>query len=840
MSTPSNGARFDRVQFRIRLGIVLALSLGAALVPAVGDQRLVVAGFLAVVVFPLHLVIRWISRSPNPTGWLDLLAIGAASGTAMIEPAAFAPALLFQMLNVSGSVAFLTPTWTRHLAAVSVTSMTMVIAVRPVDSAAIPMMVVAVVFLPALIVGASQKLAKEMRSTHRVQAIVDGLPLLVWEADRDGSIRSVVGDVERVLGRSRQDVLGTGYLGFVHPSDRPALVERLSNATTASLTYRFERSDGDTVWISDQIRATDVRGDRILRGVSIDVTAERRAQQSVLRQSEIVRRMSAATLILAAPSPGEHPGSCHILSATDALGHLGAHHDQLEGRRLSDVLPDLSGAPWIDDAVRRIEQASAVHLPAQRLHRADGTTISADLQVFGLAEDMWALIIDDVSERERSQALIQHQATHDDLTGLSNRPALMAEVRRRLDNGDEFSLAVLDLNGFREVNDALGHSTGDELLCVIARRLDNAAGDNDFVARLGGDEFGIVMDRTEPLDLRLTAVGDACRSRVSLAGSALAVGASIGVASAPHNTDDAETLLRMADIAMYDAKRLRHSFRHFIASDDEVPERLDLMAELQDAFVLGQFVPWFQPQYAANGDLVAAEALVRWEHPVRGVLQPGRFMELIGLAGHHDDLLSAVLWGTLETMALLPDDMSLSFNVSAVNLRHPDLVDRITAAVFNHDVTPSRLTIELTEAEIADETGALHRSLDSLADLGFGVAVDDFGTGYSSLTHLQTLPLTELKIDRRFISNLQTSNADRAIVRALIKMAHDLGVSVVAEGVDSPEIATLLRSVACDRLQGYHLGRPMPADAFVQLVEERRRARSAARLGPAGIDRRRS
>ncbi len=818
----SSGAQFDRLQFRIRLVIVAALALGALALPVVGDNHLTVGLFLGLVILPAHFVIRRIVGTPNPTGWLDLLAILAAVGTSFIEPDAFAPAFAFQLLNVSGAVAFLTHRWVRTLAVTTMVTMPAVALIRPVDAVALPMIVVAGVYLPALVIGASQKMAKEQRSSRRIQSVVSGLSVLVWEADaKTGHMHSIVGDTKRVLGASRSTLLGSGYLDRVHAADQPTFRTRFAAETDQPdldrHTYRFVRGPDDVIWLTEHVSVVSMRGQRMVRGVIIDITAERQAKQSVVRQSEIVQRMSAASIVVDRP---HNLAKATVLVATDPLGILLASARSAEGLPLREVAPGLMGQPWLLDGLRRLDTGTTVHTGPHLIPGAMGDEISVEVQLFSLPDGTAAMVIDDVSERVRSHATIKRQATHDELTGLPNRSHLMTEMQRRLARGEAFSLALIDLNRFKDVNDALGHSTGDELLRVIAHRLANAVGRDDMVARLGGDEFAVVLGAEQHINDRINRITAACRDRVTVTaggseGTALAIGASIGVASAPHHAHDGENLLRFADIAMYEAKRSRQRVMRYEPDERLDADRLELMADLGDAFTLGQFVPYFQPKVEiATGEIVGAEVLARWEHPTRGLLLPADFMEIVALAGHLDDLMKAMVWAASDMLSQLPDNLSLSVNVSAVNLRQPDLAAVFAETLRSFAVDPRRLTVELTEAEFADDSGVLQTALHELADLGIGVSVDDFGTGFSPLTHLQTLPLTELKIDRRFVADIATSNTDRTIVQALVTMAKGLGVKSIAEGIEDQRTLEILGSLGCELAQGYFTGRPMPAAGF--------------------------
>ncbi|MFV1992203.1 MAG: diguanylate cyclase domain-containing protein, partial [Acidimicrobiales bacterium] len=505
-------------------------------------------------------------------------------------------------------------------------------------------------------------------NSERIAPIADSLPTVLWEADHStGDMLSILGSPERVLRMSVSDLLGAGYARRIDASDRGAFSRRFWAGDRGSLTYRFRAGDGTTRWLTDQIEEVEREGRRVLRGITIDVTELHQAQETVVRQSEIVERMSAATFVI---SGAGSLANSTIVSVSDPLGDLLDRPLEAVGLRFGQVLPELASRPWLVEGMRDLESAGTIHTGPHNVSRGKAEDLVVEVQLFSMPDNTTALIVENVTVRERAQDTVRHQALHDALTNLPNRMALMDRMELLLERSEPFSFALLDLNRFKAVNDTLGHLTGDELLRIVALRLSRAVGSDDVVARLGGDEFAIIfsLDKSKNIEPRVKRVIDACRDGVSIRGSSISIGVSIGLANAPQDGSDPETLLRLADVAMYNAKRSRNTVNVYEAKRESGPEQLELMAELDQAFAGGQFVPYLQPKCdAATGEVIGAEALARWLHPTRGVLLPVQFMDLISVSGRLDDLLGSILRSSVRAISELPDNLHIALNLSAVN-----------------------------------------------------------------------------------------------------------------------------------------------------------------------------
>ncbi len=421
----------------------------------------------------------------------------------------------------------------------------------------------------------------------------------------------------------------------------------------------------------------------------------------------------------------------------------------------------------------------------------------------------------------RHAAQREYEALHDPLTGLPNRAlfqkrAELACARAREDA--RAALVLIDLDRFKHVNDTLGHHAGDELLKVVARRLTNGLRTGDTVARLGGDEFGLVLPGIADEASAVALLEDMSRqlgAELQIEGVALTVEVSIGVALVPQHGQDVETLLKRADDAMYRGKR---SSRSVVLADTmsvpHMPPALALLSEVRGALERNELVLHYQPKIAlVTGQTVALEALVRWEHPERGLLAPDDFLPCVEQSDLMGPFTGWVLRRALRDLAewtAAGRPWSVAVNVSARNLETAGFVSEVVALLAEHDAAASDVILEITETALAADPTALDEAVRELAALGIRVSVDDFGTGWSSLSQLRSLPVAEVKIDRSFVGGLDDHPQDRALVRSVVELAHGLSCRVAAEGVESQATADWLAEIGCDEAQGFLWSRPVP------------------------------
>ena len=456
---------------------------------------------------------------------------------------------------------------------------------------------------------------------------------------------------------------------------------------------------------------------------------------------------------------------------------------------------------------------------------------------------------DSEGRRAVAEADLRHRVLHDPLTGLPNRPGLVEQLTgltsvdssggTSADAGAErLALLFIDLDHFKTVNDSLGHAAGDQLLSMVARRMRATVRESSIIARLGGDEFVVVERITHADQVAVLAerLLDALNAPLVIEGLEVAPSASIGVVITEPDSAGPEELLRRADIAMYRAKaRGRNRWeQHDSAHPDLTADRLRLLGELRNGIDQGELRLHYQPRIElASGAIDGVEALVRWQHPTRGLLSPGEFIGAAEEAGLIRGLGAWVLdeavaqakrWNHDETIGPLV----MAVNLSARQLTDARLVELISGVLDRHDLDPAQLTLEITETAVMTDPDGAFRALTGLKDLGVSLAVDDFGTGYSSLTYLNRFPVDELKVDQSFVAGLGQNKGDTAIVASCIQLAHAIGVRAVAEGVETDRQHAALAELGCDLAQGYLYSRPLAP----QLLSEWA-ARHRAATGPA-------
>jgi diguanylate cyclase (GGDEF)-like protein len=486
------------------------------------------------------------------------------------------------------------------------------------------------------------------------------------------------------------------------------------------------------------------------------------------------------------------------------------------------------------DAPDRVVGVVEIYVPYEGI--AEARTRSLERLRFaiivGLAV-LWfvlAVLVVSVARRIRRQSQrAEYMALHDSLTGLPNRALHSDRVAAALASagrlGTDVALVVVDLDRFKEVNDTLGHRNGDEFLRIVAERLTATLRPGDTVARLGGDEFGIVLPGATAASVEaiLRRLQEALGHEAELAGVAVSAEASMGYAMWPEDADTPDDLLRRADLALDAAKTARAAIVRYHAGIDEFdPQRLGLIAELRRAITAGDLVLHYQPKIdVASGQVIAFEALVRWQHPVRGMVPPNDFIPIAESTGLIGPLTHWVVDSALAQLAIWSQTrpgLEISVNISARNLRD-DLPGWILTRLAAHRVKASQLVLELTETSFAADPIRATVLLEELSAAGIRVSLDDFGQGYTSLGSLGHLPITELKIDRGFVTAMASSVEDRAIVASVIELGHQLGLTVVAEGVETDAVLHDLRRLGCDIVQGYLFSPAVPTQDVLALLD---------------------
>jgi diguanylate cyclase (GGDEF)-like protein/PAS domain S-box-containing protein len=582
-----------------------------------------------------------------------------------------------------------------------------------------------------------------------------------------------------------------------------------------------------------------------------DVTDRKEAEQERVEAEERFRQGFERSAFGLAILDLEH--SC--TSANTALADLlGYPVEQLLGRRPVEFMHPAETDAARAGAERLLRSDGPQHYKREhRMVRADGSVVWVliDMTVVRDAHEQPAYFfvqVRDIADRKRAEEALEHQALHDDLTRLPNRLLLVDRLTHSLARTDrtDHSLAVLflDLDRFKLVNDGLGHVVGDQLLVEVAQRLQHAVRGSDTVARFGGDEFVIVRedvhDVSEAIEFaeRLAAI---LNEPIALSGRELYATASIGIAIGGYGTS-AEQLLRDADAAMYRAKDLGRArielFSHEL--QQRVAARLDLESALRQAIERDELELLYQPIIRlADGRVVGAEALLRWHREGHGVVLPADFIPVAEETGLIVPIGTWALEHALTELRALTrahdagDWPLLAVNLSALQLRLPTSIEMVRDAIRASGVDPSMLSLEITESALMDDMDTSAHAMHALRELGVRLAVDDFGTGYSSLAYLKKLPVDSLKIDRSFINGLPSDKHDRSITEAIVTLGRSLGLTIVAEGVETVEQWIALDEIGCTVGQGFLWSPPIPAGAFAPLITGLRRTVRATRSAQA-------
>ena len=687
--------------------------------------------------------------------------------------------------------------------------------------------------------------AARREAERRYRTLVEHIPAAAYAYElREDSvpILTYIGpQIARISGFPPAHFIGPldNLQAAMHPDDRElvrAEAERTDQTGEPfSSEHRFVRPDGVAIWVCNEAVRVRVDDDGVQRwqGVITDISDRKRVEE---QYRTLVEQIPAATYTHVVRETGRieymSPQIEHISGYPPELhrGALGSslaviHPDDRERVRLEAERTDTSHEPY------RIEYRYVTPEGRSVWVRNEAVLVRVDDD----GAEYWQGVISDVTERRQLEDALEHQAFHDALTGLPNRALFLDRVglalARAQRDGRQVAVAFLDLDNFKVVNDSLGHARGDVLLTRIARVLQASVREIDTVARFGGDEFVLLLDgvaSAADAELVVARVQQALVHPIKVGRARLNASASIGVALSSGAQTTPEQLLRDADIAMYRAKASGKQ-RNVVFTPDmrrAAVERWQLETELRRGVTRGEFTLYYQPVFALDtARLIGVEALARWRHPTRGLLQPADFIALaeetglivpLGRWALREACRQTRVWNAGRPAA---DRLTVSVNLSARQFREPALAHDIEAALSDSGLAPDLLTIEVTETAAMDDAEVTTATLTALERVGVSISIDDFGTGYSSLAYLRRFPVDTLKIDRSFISGLGSEGGDLAIVAAIIELAHALGVGVVAEGVESAAQLACLRELGCDYAQGFLFAPPLPADEAVTIVD---------------------
>ena len=627
------------------------------------------------------------------------------------------------------------------------------------------------------------------------------------------------------------------FLARVHPEDR-AIVDKTLNDSIelrqqANLKHRLRLPDGRIKYVLEVCETEYGENGEPLRviGTSQDVSLQHETEAQMLLLASAVQHSGEAILITDA--------SNNIITVNPAFTRLtGYSAEEAAGRNprflsAGRTTPEEYAHMWREISERGFWQGEIWD------RRKDGGIYPKWVSISVIRDDEGKVIyhtahFTDVSSERAAEERLHFIAHHDVLTGLLNRLSLKGRMDQALATarreGSRVAVMFIDLDRFKVINDTLGHHTGDELLIEVARRLRESVRDSDVVARLGGDEFVIMLsgvDHTSSIALIAEKMVTSVSRSYLISGHDLYTSPSIGIAIFPTDGLDGETLMKNADAAMYHAKAAgRKNFQFFDAKMNDVAlDRLKTEHALRQALARDEFVLHFQPIIdMATGKVAAVEALVRWKHPEKGLLAPGSFIGIAEETGLIQPLGEWVLWAACRQLAEFYaagiSGVRMGINISAVQMRNGNLPVLARGIIEAYDLQAQDLIFEITESVAMEQPLETVRILDILHSMGIVVAIDDFGTGYSSLGYLRMFPLKHLKLDRSFVEEIGEDTGGSVICDATIGLAHNLGLKVVAEGVETAEQLEYLRSRGCDLVQGYLYSRPVPAAEVIDYIRQ--------------------
>ena len=821
-----------RLVFTIRHATIVALAVLAAAVPSIGPNRLWISGAVLGLVLPWDLVMRWWTRrTGRPSVVMPLANQLFGAGFIALAPTVYVPCLLALVADIGLAVVI----FGRRTATTALAFGTLVVGAAAFSVDTHEPLIGLLGFVVAggsLVTGVGALFEGERGLRSRHLALLGDVDAIVWEARHDSARRYTFASdrAETILGFPPAMWVEDGFWqAHIHPDDLERVLaedaDAFANRRDVELEYRMITADGDIVQLRDLVTVViDATRNPIgLRGVMIDITAQRVAEERSRQYADLVERIQLALLVARLVNPDD-PRSLEIVAANPMACALSPHgFDDLVGYRVVDAFPRLVALGLHEHLATVVKTGEHYDLDDLQPDPDGRSEAHFSVHAFPLGPDLVGVSLDDVTGPSLAAHALRRQATHDTLTGLPNRALLNDRLRRALreatKNRTAAALLVMDLDQFKEINDALGHHAGDQLLVAMSRRLEDMLGDSGLIARLGGDEFAILL--TENADAAGSTeiarkVERALEEPFEVEGISLQTNASLGIALYPDHAMDPESLAQRADVAMYIAKRSAHSFAMYAAEQDHSSvRRVTLLGELRRAVELDEFRLFHQPTVSLEtGAIVGTEALVRWQHPVHGLMSPSEFIDLAEVSGMIHPLTRWALRSALyQASAWAPageePTVAVSINLSVRNLYDSELTAWMHQLLIESNFPPSLVTLEITESEVMDDPFLAVEVLGQLRALGVQTSIDDFGTGHSALAYLKHLPIDEIKIDQSFVAGLRTSRADETIVRAIIDLGHNLGLTVVAEGVEDDETLQRLRALGCDRAQGYHLSPPI-------------------------------
>lgn len=635
---------------------------------------------------------------------------------------------------------------------------------------------------------------------------------------------------------TEERLIGKPYMSLIHIDDQAmvsAAVELLREGQSIrELIIRVWDSNLHLHWLQFSAALSE---DRVIYCAARDITQQKESEQ----QLRLFKRSLASSYngIVIVDALAEDQPIIYVNAAFERI--TGYSSDEITGRNCRFLQGSENNQKGVSIIREGLAQRSDVHV-VLRNFRKDGSPFWNDLYISPILNEAGTLthfvgVQNDISEERRYQEELSFNASHDVLTGLPNRTLLVDRLAQScqvaMRYGRRLAVMFIDLDGFKQVNDSNGHYFGDQVLKEVAKRLSEQLRPGDTVARMGGDEFVVLLaDLAQEEDIVQVAerILGAVAQPYQFDETDFHTSASIGITLSDGSLEEPMQLIQQADMAMYKAKQDGRNNYQWFTNDlsDNVRERVSLRGELQKAIEENGFQLYYQPQIdSRSGQVVGMEALIRWKHASRGFISP---MTLISVAEESGQIIPISLW-VLDTACrqirvLAEQGMSkltVAVNISSVHFRRKDFFESIVAALSRHQINPQQLELEITESVLLNETERTIECLQKLKSLGIGLAIDDFGTGYSSLIYLKRLPISKVKIDRSFITDIIRDSDDAAITRGIISMAHHLRMKVIAEGVEDESQWAFLKRAHCDEFQGYYFARPMPFAELQVFLRER-------------------
>ncbi|MDK9701778.1 MAG: PAS domain S-box protein [Sulfuritalea sp.] len=671
-------------------------------------------------------------------------------------------------------------------------------------------------------------------SERELRGILDDLQDTYYRTDQTGTIVRASRSVEQLLGYTAEEMLGRKLTDFYcSQADRDEFLAKMqaNGGHIVGGESRLRHRDGHELWVITTAHfIRDAAGNVVgVEGTTRDNTRQRRAEEELRLAAKVFESSGEAIMITDAEG-------C-IISVNQAFSRITGHAAaEVVGRNASMLASGRHGREFFADMWRAMLDSGYWHGEIWN-RRRNGEIFPEWLGISSVRDGQGKIthfvgIFADISERKAAEAKIAFLAHHDPLTGLPNRLLLKDRMEQAMvhgeRNGNRVALLFVDLDRFKAVNDAFGHPVGDALLRDAAQRLLDCVRDSDTISRHGGDEFLVVLTdlQNSEVPARIAAkIMAVLGEPFHIDDHEATISASVGIAVYPEDGAVFDELLKKADIAMYHAKEAgRNAFRFYTERmNADAQERIDLHSRLRRALDRGEFVLHYQPLIdLKSGRIVGGEALLRWQSPERGLIEPEQF---ITAAEHSGLIVPLGEWVLQEACRELAHwhaqgylDLSMAVNISAIQFRRGDVEETVLRALAAAGATPAALELELTESILIDGAEQVLAAIRRLQAIGVRLAIDDFGSGYSSLAYLKRFAVDKLKIDQSFVRDIVSDQDDAAIVRAVIQMARSLNLKVLAEGVESEAVAEQLRAMDCDLVQGYHFGRPMPAAEFRDLI----------------------